>query len=70
MQIDSKNDPVRETEARKWLEAVVGEAFPDGSFHEALRDGTYLCKVMLQLNPEYKIKINPLQTPFAMVGGA
>ena len=67
MQIDSKRDPVRETEARDWLQAVVAEPFPEGSFQEALKDGHYLCKAILQLNPDAKIKINKLQTPFAMV---
>ena len=67
LQIDSKKDPVRESEAREWLQAAVGEPFPDGSFHEALKDGTYLCKAIQQLNPNYKIKLNKLKTPFAMV---
>jgi hypothetical protein len=65
--IDSKNDPVREEEARSWLQALVGEPFPEGSFHEALKDGVYLCKAIRQLDPEAKIKINTLHTPFAMM---
>lgn len=67
LQIDSKNDPVREAEAREWLQAVVGEPFPEGSFQEALKDGIYLCKVISQLNPDYKVKVNKQKTPFAMV---
>jgi hypothetical protein len=67
LQIDSKNDPVRQAEAREWLQAVVGEPFPEGTFQEALKDGTYLCKAIQQLNPEYKIKFNKLKTPFAMM---
>ena len=66
-QIDSKNDPVRQAEAREWLQAVVGEPFPEGTLQEALKDGTYLCKAIEQLNPGYKIKLNKLKTPFAMV---
>ena len=46
---------------------MVGEPFPEGSVHEALKDGVYLCKAMQQLNPEFKINVNKLQTPFAMV---
>ena len=65
--MEAKNDPKREQEARQWLQSVVGEPFPEGSFHEALKDGVYLCKAIKTLNPEYRIKINTLATPFAMV---
>ena len=45
----------------------MGEPFPEGSFSEALKDGVYLCKAMMQLNPGFKIKINPQKLAFAMV---
>lgn len=67
LQIESKKDPVRESEAREWLQAVVGEPFPEGSFHEALKDGVFLCKTMQQLNPGFHIKINNKGTAFGMV---
>ena len=54
----SKYDPDREAQARQWLEAVVGETFPRGSFHEALSDGTYLCKAINVLRPGSVLKIN------------
>ena len=56
-----------EAQARDWLQAVVGEPFPDGTFHEALKDGTYLVKVMNVLNPSRKIKINTNKMAFKMV---
>lgn len=67
-QLDTKYDPVLEAEARDWLEAVVGEPFPKaGSFHEALKDGAYLCKAMNILEPSSNIKINTSKMAFKMV---
>lgn len=46
----AKYDAQLDLEARHWMEEIVGEPFPTGSegdadtFHEALKDGTYLCK--------------------------
>ena len=38
-----------ETQCRDWIAAVVGEAFPEGSFHEALKDGLLLCRLVVEL---------------------
>jgi len=44
LQKAAKRDATLERQARDWIEAVVGEPFPPGSYEEALKDGTYLCK--------------------------
>lgn len=54
----AKYDPQLEAGARDWLEKVVREPFPPGSFAEALNDGTYLCKAMNMLSPGSIPKIN------------
>ena len=38
-----------ETQCRDWIAAVVGEPFPEGSFHEALKDGLLLCRLVVEL---------------------
>jgi len=38
LQQDAKYDAGMEADARGWLEAIAGEPFPAGSFHEALKD--------------------------------
>lgn len=63
----SKYDPQLEKEAREWLVAVVGEPFPGGSFHEALRDGIYLCKAINKLQPGSVPKINTNKMAFKMM---
>ena len=67
LQQDAKHDPQMEADARSWLEAIAGEPFPDGSFHEALKDGVYLCKVINQLEPGSVPKINQSKMAFKMV---
>ena len=44
LQKAAKRDPELEAQARDWMEAVVGEPYPPGSYEEALKDGAYLCK--------------------------
>jgi len=56
-----------EADARGWLEAIAGEPFPAGSFHEALKDGSYLCKVINKLQPGSVPKINQSKMAFKMV---
>lgn len=63
----AKYDPQLERQARDWLEAVVGEPFPPGSFHEALKDGVYLCKVINKLQPGSVPKINTGKMAFKMM---
>lgn len=67
MQQDAKYDAGMEAQAREWLEAVAGEPFPAESFHEALKDGTYLCKVINKLQPGSVPKINQSKMAFKMV---
>lgn len=67
LQQDAKHDPQMEADAKSWLEAIAGEPFPDGSFHEALKDGVYLCKVINQLQPGSVPKINQSKMAFKMV---
>jgi hypothetical protein len=40
---DNKYIYVGEPEVTLWMVNVVKEPFPAGSFHEALKDGVYLC---------------------------
>lgn len=63
----SKYDPGLERQARDWLQAVVGEPFPGGSFHEALKDGVYLCKAINVLQPGSVPKINTGKMAFKMM---
>lgn len=43
----SKYDPELEKQARDWMEKVVGEPLPSADFQEALKNGEYLCKLVL-----------------------
>ncbi|KAJ2950150.1 hypothetical protein O0L34_g11502 [Tuta absoluta] len=46
-------------EAQQWIEAVIGERFPQGMPYEhALRDGIILCKLMNRLQPGIIQKVN------------
>lgn len=63
----SKNDPRLEQEAKSWLAQVVSEPFPSGSFHEALKDGVYLCKAINVLKPGSVKKINTGKMAFKMM---
>lgn len=58
MQIASKRDPELEAEILGWIEAVLAEQLPSGSFEEVLRDGTVLCRLMNKLSPGSIAKIN------------
>ena len=62
-----KYDLKLEREAKEWLQAVVGEPFPAGSFHEALKDGVYLCKAINKLAPGSVPKINQSKMAFKMM---
>ena len=39
-----KRNPELDKEAQQWIEAVIGEKFPSGSYDDALKDGIILCK--------------------------
>lgn len=64
---DAKYNPELEAGARAWLEKVVGEPFPTGSFHEALKNGVYLCKAINVLKPGSVPKINSSKMAFKMM---
>lgn len=55
---DANYNPQLEAEARGWLQALVKEPFPSGSFGEALKNGIYLCKAINVLSPGSVRKIN------------
>lgn len=40
----SKRNPELDREAQQWIEEVIGEKFPKGSYEDALKDGILLCK--------------------------
>ena len=69
----AKYDRDLDRKAREWLEELTGEAFPTGlepdmnSFHEALKDGTYLCRAINVLQPGSVPKINQSKMAFKMV---
>ena len=46
---------------------MVGEPFPEGTFHEALKNGIFLCKAVKQLDPSVPIKYNDSKAAFKMV---
>ena len=64
---DAKYDPELETQAREWLEKVVGEPFPPGTFEEALKSGVYLCKAINRIKPGSVPKINDSKMAFKMM---
>ncbi|CAF1216546.1 unnamed protein product [Adineta steineri] len=49
--IAAKRDPNLDREAQEWIEAVIGEKFPSGSYEDALKDGVILCKLINKLQP-------------------
>ncbi|UJR10606.1 hypothetical protein I4U23_014803 [Adineta vaga] len=49
--IAAKRDPNLDREAQEWVEAVIGEKFPSGSYEDALKDGVILCKLINKLQP-------------------
>ena len=73
MQKAAKYDRDLDRKARAWLEELVEEPFPTGlepemnSFHEALKDGVYLCKAMNALQPGSVPKVNQSKMAFKMV---
>lgn len=42
--MSAKRNPELDREAQQWIEAVIGEKFPSGSYDDALKDGIILCK--------------------------
>lgn len=40
----AKRNPELDREAQEWVEAVIGEKFPSGTYEDVLKDGVILCK--------------------------
>lgn len=60
----AKYDPQRENEAKQWIEDVIGEKLPQGTFNDVLKDGIYLCKLVMKVSPDQNIKFNTSKMPF------
>mmetsp|Transcript_6279 Transcript_6279/g.17601 ORF Transcript_6279/g.17601 Transcript_6279/m.17601 type:complete len:463 (-) Transcript_6279:376-1764(-) len=60
----AKYDPQLESEARSWIEAVIGEPLGAGSMHEELKSGEILCKLVNAIKPGSVPKISTMKTPF------
>jgi len=53
----------RQTEARKWIEAVTSEKLTESDFHKALMDGVFLCKVGNLMYPDSLKRWNGPSSP-------
>lgn len=42
--MEAKFDPAMATQARIWVEEVIGEKFPYNDIERSLKDGIILCK--------------------------
>ncbi|XP_076446936.1 myophilin-like [Babylonia areolata] len=75
--IQSKYDVTLEQEARTWIEQLLGEELVPGAdpstplghdtFHEVLRDGQVLCRLMNVLKPGSVKKVNRQKVNFFMM---
>ena len=63
----AKYDPDMEKQAVDWMQEVIGEPLPEGSFHEALKDGAYLCKLINAIRPGCVPKVNQSKMAFKMM---
>ncbi|KAI7861415.1 calponin homology domain-containing protein [Spinellus fusiger] len=60
--LDSKYSVEREQEARQWIEETIGEPLSSLDFHESLKNGVVLCKVIEKLVPgkgKHKVSAMP-----------
>ncbi|UJR35235.1 hypothetical protein I4U23_028000 [Adineta vaga] len=55
--IAGKRSTDLDREAQEWIEAVIGEKFPNLPYEDALKDGVLLCKLMNKLQPGAIAKI-------------
>ncbi|XP_076349589.1 myophilin-like [Tachypleus tridentatus] len=62
-----KRDPALEAEILQWIEAILGQKLPPGSFDDVLRDGVILCNLMNKLMPGCIQKINTSGGQFKMM---
>ena len=42
-----KRDTELDKQAQEWMETVLGEKFPNGTYEDALKNGVILCKYVL-----------------------
>ena len=57
-QLASKRDPALEGEILAWIELVIGERLPAGSYEEILRNGVVLCRLINKIAPKSIVKFN------------
>jgi len=62
--LDAKLDPNKMAQAQAWIEAVTGQRFA-GSFHESLKSGVLLCKLLNTIKPGSVKNINNMTMPFS-----
>ena len=63
-QRDAKYDRTLEANVRQWIEAVLGEPFPDPSFAASLKDGQILCRFINTIQPGTVKKIETSKMVF------
>eukprot|EP00027_Filamoeba_sp_ATCC50430_P004432 CAMPEP_0168551500 /NCGR_PEP_ID=MMETSP0413-20121227/6206_1 /TAXON_ID=136452 /ORGANISM="Filamoeba nolandi, Strain NC-AS-23-1" /LENGTH=129 /DNA_ID=CAMNT_0008582031 /DNA_START=83 /DNA_END=472 /DNA_ORIENTATION=- len=63
---DAQYDPKLEAQARAWVESMTGEKL-SGSFHEALKNGVVLCKLINKISPGKISKIGTGNMPFVQM---
>jgi hypothetical protein len=61
---NAKYDKNAEAQVRSWIEQVTGEKFKSNSFHQSLKDGQLLCKLINKIKPGAIPKINNSNMPF------
>ena len=62
LSVTATGDP--ETDARVWIEAVLGEPLGDGTMHEALKSGVVLCNLANKISPGCCPKPSTKKLPF------
>jgi len=61
---ETKYDPDRAAKAKKWLEEVLKETFPEETLQEALKSGVRLCQALNLVYPGSIPKINTKDTTY------
>ena len=62
-----KRDPQLEEQVAAWIEQILGQKLPPGTYDEVLRDGVILCNLMNKLMPGCIQKINTSGGQFKMM---
>ena len=63
-QKEAKYDKNLEKEIKGWVFSLLKRPVPEGAFQELLHDGTVLCELLNQINPDTIKKINKTTLPF------